>query len=396
MSDDISRDFLQTDEDTEESSSGNKTGLIATIVMAALLVGVIGVLIYSYVSRSKIYVDFDVLQVEEALADAKSMRCSGGFIRYNSDGAQGYDNEAKLIWQITYSYRDPIAAVNGAYAVFADRGGRTACVTDGTGANKVLNLPWDISTIAVSANGVTAYMTDAGEKDHIYLYDFNLTLLLDVETIVRKTGFPITMAISSDGHKMVTSYMKVGQEQENRITFYNFGEVGQSYTDRIVGSYSYGEELVPDIRFVTDDRVCIVTNGKCDIYKFREIPEELRSLEYESGILGIANDPSHILLATATAAGDTRLDIYSADGVKQNTIHTPVDYDSMYIGRNEVLLTSGASCIIYELDGTQKFSMHLDDTIELAINTSDPAAYIVVGNRKTARIRLKTAADEIK
>ena len=101
-------------------------------------------------------------------------------------------------------------------------------------------------------------------------------MLLDIRTEVRKSGFPVAMALSPDGSKLVTSYIQAGQNQESWITFYNFGDVGQNYSDKIVGSYSFKDSLIPDVRFIGNERVLVTSSDMSILYKFREVTEQIK------------------------------------------------------------------------------------------------------------------------
>lgn len=386
------RGFLRRDEYEEEKRHSR----IAICLMIVFALAAAGVLVYTYVRKNSTFVGFEETVIEEGLNNAHVIVSGDGFIRYNGDGATGYDSGAKVVWQIAYDHRDVIAASSGEYAVFAGRGSQYANVTNGTGANYSVTLPYNIAAVAMASNGISAYLTDGGLVDHIYLYDISFNLLLDIETSVRKAGFPITMALSPDGHKLVTSYLKVGEEQENWLTFYNFGEVGQNYADRIVGTYSYGGEMIPDIRFLGNERVCAVTAERCDLYKFKEIPEAPKQLKYESGIKGITQDESNLAIVTDAEGGISRIDMYSSAGEPKGSVNIGMDYDTLYMGRNELIVTSGASAVIYSVEGEEKMSLRLSDTIQLIRNTRNPGLYVASGSSQTAEIRLKTASSEIK
>ncbi len=365
----------------------------AIVVMILLGLAIIAVIAYTYVLKKTTYTTYDVISSVSNIPNATAVRTEKGFILYNNDGAEGHDESGNVLWKVSYDLASPIAAVGGEYAAFADMGANVVHVTDGTGANHVINVSEKISDICVAAQGVTAVRTDGGDSDHIYIYDISGNMLLDIKTEVRKTGFPVTMALSSDGRKLVTSYLQVGQTQESWITFYNFGDVGQSYADKIVGSYSFEDSLIPDIRFIGDERVLITDGNNSILYKFREIPEEIVRLGGEGVTASVTSHGSNFAVARKLSDGTSKITVYNNNGSATSSIETGMAYDRMCVSNGELILMSGDSCVIYRKNGKEKFRSKLNGTIELAYASGTNTTYTAVENGITEVIKLKTGEE---
>lgn len=77
---------------------------------------------------------------------------------------------------------------------------------------------------------------------------------MEIPTNVAEEGYPIDFDVSPDGKSVVTSHLVVaGNNIDNKVSFYNFTEVGQD-KNTLVGGKSFGEEMVAKIEFVDDDR----------------------------------------------------------------------------------------------------------------------------------------------
>ena len=64
--------------------------------------------------------------------------------------------------------------------------------------------------------------------------------------------------MSDDGQRLVTTYISISKGLiQSKITFYNFGMVGQNYEDKIVAGFDYGQTLVSKVEFINKDTVCI-------------------------------------------------------------------------------------------------------------------------------------------
>ena len=376
----------------DEAPSRRSRGAI--VVMIVLGLAIVAVIVYTYILKKTTYTSYETVASSANIPGAEALRTEKGFILYNNDGAEGHDESGSTIWKISYEMSSPIAAASGDYAAFADKGANVIHVTDGAGGNHVINVSEKISGLCVASQGVTAVRTDGGDYDHIYIYDISGELLLDIKTEVRKAGFPVAMALSSDGRKLVTSYLQVGQTQESWVTFYNFGEVGQSYADKIVGSYSFSDSLIPDVRFIGNERV-VISDGKMSIlYKFRELPEELVKFEGEGVTASIVSHGSSFAIARKLNDGTFRITAYGINGTKETEIETGMSYDRIDLSNGELIVSGGDSCVIYRKNGKEKFRSRLSGSIKMVFLSGTGASYTVVGNEKTDVIKLKTGSEQ--
>ncbi len=367
----------------------------AVVVMAVLALGIIGVIIWTVVMKKTTYTSWEAVSRTDNIPNAICMETDKGYILYNSDGAEGHDPDGHVSWKISYDLTSPIAAAGGEYAAFADRGANTVHVTDGAGSNNVINVSEKIADLCVAGQGVTAIRTDGGDYDHIYIYDFTGNMLLDIKTEVRKSGFPVAMALSSDGRKLVTSYLQAGQTQAAWITFYNFGDVGQSYADKIVGSYSFEDSLIPDVRFLGNDRVLISDDKLSVLYKFREVPEEIKRFTGEGATASVTGHGSWFAISKKQNDGICKITVYNNNGQETASVETGIVYDTMNVEGGELILTGGDSCVIYRKNGKEKFRSKLNGTVSLIIPSGADATYTAVEDGFTEVIRLKTGEDAV-
>jgi hypothetical protein len=367
----------------------------AIVVMAVLAIGIIALIIWTVIMRKSTYTSWESLGRNENIPNAVCMETDKGYILYNNDGAEGHDAGGHVIWKISYDLTSPIAAAGGDYAAFADRGANTVHVTDGSGSNNVINVSEKIAGLCVASQGVTAIRTDGGDYDHIYIYDYSGNMLLDIKTEVRKSGFPVTMALSNDGRKLVTSYLQAGQTQAAWITFYNFGDVGQSYADKIVGSYSFEDSLIPDVRFLGNDRVLISDDKQSVLYKFREVPEEIKRYGGDGVTASVTGRGGYFAIAKKLNDGICNITVYNNNGGETASVETGLVYDTMNVENGELILTGGDSCVIYRKNGKEKFRSRLGGTIALVIPSGADAEYTAVEDGFTEVIRLKTGEDTV-
>lgn len=381
-------------QDEYEEDGRSRRSPAAIIIMILLILAIAGLLIFSYIRENKTYTTWEQTAVDKPITNASYILTDYGYVAYNCDGAEGHRNDRTILWKVSYNMHDPVAAAAGNYTVIADRGSQTACISDGEGGNYTISVPEEIVAAAVSTRGVTAIRTDAVLSDHIYLYNISGDMLLDLKTDVRASGLPIDMAFSPDGQKLVTSYYGLGNEHESWLTFYNFGDVGQSYSDKIVGSFSFGNKIVAAIRFIGNDRICAICDDAVKLYAFKEIPEEKKTLEFSTGVEAFSANAKAFCVVSGTNAGSNDITVYSQDGEIRKKITTIVECETVNIYEDELVLTSGASCLIYRLkDGELKLTARLNDSLNLVLPTSDPSVYTAVGEQSIIQIKLKTQKD---
>ena len=371
----------------EQERDAKKHSPLAIILIIVFIVGSIGIVLYKAISDNKKYSSYEILSYAEVTNQNKYARYGEGYIRYNTDGAEAV-RDGKALWNISFDMKKPIVSVCGDYCAFADKGMQSLCITDGQGGNFPINVPEKIVDISVAAQGVTAVWTDSLSKDHIYIYDINGVLLIDIETSIASDGFPISMDISDDGQKLVTSYMMIGDELVSWVTFYNFGDVGQNHAGRVVGSYSFEGKIIPQVEFVTNDRVCVFGEDGCVLYRMKQMPAELGTQEC-TRLSAVCSDSESICLAESQTDGTYVITVFDTDGKSKRKIVTGLNFSGLCVEGDELILYNNSSIIIYKLNGEEKFRTQIDGGIR-SVYPAGEDKYCIVGGSEIRVIRLKT------
>jgi len=357
-------------------------------------VSVVTLAIVLFITSRGGYTRVELTSSLDILSASKVMGTESGFCAYNRDGAEGYSKDLKTVWNISYDFIDPIGRTSGDKCVFADRGGIDACVTDSTGEVTSFRMPGQIREACISEVGISAFLCDGGEQDYIYLYDFKGEKLLEIRTDVRTMGFPVAIALSPDGKRLVTSYIVIEDEQSCRVTFYNFGEVGQNYSDKIVGSYNYEDEIVPYLTFVDSEHVCMCSEYSARIFRFRELPEELTHIDYEGSIGGIDVCDEIIAIASRDAGNGMTVRQYDKKGNLLSQTKTNVDFDEIRVRDRELFITCSDAFVIYDKDGEEKIRTTIPYRIEAVFPTDSSDRYMIAVPGKVFMGELKRGQKE--
>lgn len=320
-----------------------------------------------------------------------------GLLKVTRDGAEAMDKNGGLLWNVAYDMKKPIVKVRENYAVVGDRNGRMFYIMDGSGSVNPVSTIYPIVEVEAAAQGIAAVWTNDGTDDHIYIYDIDGTMLLDIETKASKDGFPLDIALSPDGKKLVTSYVTLeGSKAQSWVTFYNFGSVGQSYVDKIVGSFSYDDDLVSYVEFLNDEYIAVCCGGKIDVYRMKEIPELHSEISTEREIMSVFTSDTTIGLVTEDAVirGEYVIERYDCSGKRKSSFTYTGNYGGIRAMGNNVIIYDALWFGIYSGKGDVIFRSEADTGIDQIYPINDTNELFLIGNGRADHIKLVKGTDE--
>lgn len=322
---------------------------VKIVIPVALLLLFVGAVVY-FVAGNRTYKGYEVVRELDASEVSEYIEVDGALIRCGSEGAQAVSKDGTLLWNVTYStMKNPVFAFCGDMMAIADVGAKQYLLSDGTGITKTFSTPHPIQAISVARQGVTAVLMNAEEKDYICIYSKAGELLCEIETVVSRDGFPLAIALSEDGKKLITSYMKVERDEpESSITFYNFGEVGQNYNKNLVAQVQYAECMVPRIAFWENDTVAVIGENVMELFSMKETPESVYKKEIAAEIKSIAFG-DYFCMVTENKDGQKVLEAYDKSGTVCMKKVVTAPYVGMHTAGKEVVLYSYSGCEVYEV-----------------------------------------------
>lgn len=316
-------------------------------VLVFVILSLAGIAVY-YFLGNRSYKNYETVQELEISEVSEYAEADGALVRCGKEGAQAVAKDGTLLWNVTYAtMKNPKYAFCGSMMVVADIGAKQYLLSDGTGSTKTFTTPYPIQAVSVAKQGVTAVLMNAEEKDYIYLYDKNGTVLSEIETVVARDGFPLSLALSEDGTKLITSYMKVeGDEPVSSVTFYNFGEVGQNNIRNLVGQAQYAECMVPRIEFWDNDTVAVIGENVMELFSMSETPESVFKKEISAEIKSISFG-EYLCMVTKNKDGQEVLEAYDKTGqvCMKKVLTLP------YVG----IHTEGEEVVIYSYSGFEVY-----------------------------------------
>lgn len=365
----LKRGNLRVDEIYKRKKKRTKRIIILVVLIVLLILSIIFLMRLQNVT----YNDFKTTNTTELsnLSDCKIVSYRNGILKANHDGAEAISAEGKQIWNVPYNMKDPVIDVSKSYAVIGDLGGKTAYIVNGSGVSNEINTLYPIVEVQVAAQGVAALTLNNGTKDLINIYSMEqASEIAYVESIAAKDGFPISIALSEDGRKLITSYVKADTDTIScQVTFHNFGNVGKNYQDNLVTSQSF-TKFVPKVEFVTNDVAAIFLENGFWLYSMDEIPSELAKIEVEQRIQDIfyGNDYIGVILEAESTKQVNTLLIYDLKGKKISEKELTFSYDRIASGETHIVFYNNESCHVINKDGKQLF----EDNFDLKINNLLP------------------------
>lgn len=368
---------------------------VVVIIMIVIVFFVVRGLNSNGVFTGDITLSFTELTDMESTAFTKY---GDGFLKIRQDGTEAIDSKGKKLWNIAYSIVNPIADVCGECAVIADKGNRNMYITDGTGEQTDITTEYAIVEAEVAKQGVTAVWTSNNEEDKIYLFDITGKKLLEIVTGIIREGTPIDISLSDDGQKLAVSYLTVENTNvRNWVTLYNFGDVGQNYTDKIVGSFSYNGVMVPKVEFLNDMFLCVYKDNGFVLYKVKELPELIFEETTEENICSIVTSDKYIMMVTSSSKDLTRkIKIFDMAGKKVTETLTDIQYRKAAIFNESYVLYDERDIDFFHINGSEKYVKSTVENIKMITECRDSDEYIIVQDKIAETIELnKNGKDEL-
>lgn len=350
---------------------------VARLIFLIILVAILLVLGVYFFLRFKEYDEYKIIRSTEinAFNDAEYIPFSGGVIKVSRDGAIFFDKDGGQIWNQTYEMNRPDTDVCGAYVVIGNLKGHEIYVLNRTKFQGKIETEHPIRGVEVSEKGTVAVLTEGESSYNIVLYDKKGTLLAQGEFHLENSGYPVAIALSSDGLKLGVSFVNIEQGRCNtNVHFYNFGSVGQNEIDNLVGKYSYENTVLPRIEYL--DKDVMVAYGMSEVLLFSgdEKPKEMMRIPVDAEIKTIFYTSEYVgLTYDVTVSGEqgneTRheVSVYDLSGKEMLKQQFTMKYENVRIlNGKEIIITRDGYCAIYTFDGVKKFEGEMRGNILFA------------------------------
>lgn len=378
-------------------SDKKKQKIIAGSVLLGMIVIVVGIGVFSYLYNNRCYENYIVNSTVER-SDSNNVTYQyhkGNILKYSRSGISEINNEGKSLWNGGYEMKQPQVDTCGDNVVVADVGGKEFYIFNGKdeGTSMETNLP--IVRAKVARQGVVAVLLQDKDSNVLNIYNPYASaekLLVEIPTNVSEEGYPIDFDISPDGKSVVTSHLIIlGNNIENKVSFYNFSEVGQD-KNTLVGGKSFGDEMVAKIEFTDDDRVTVFHEEGYTVFKEMRQPQIAVEMKFDTAIKSMAYSEDMIAVVTAEdgKTENQNLFVYDSGGREKLQKNISYEYADMQIYENEIIFTGNRSCNILRTNGHEKFRHEFEHEIDAVFPTVSGTEYTLIDSFTIQKISLSS------
>ncbi len=303
-------------------------------------------------------------------------------LTYSKDGANCMDSKGGVLWNQTYEMQNPIVDINGTVAGIGDYNGRTIYImnTSGRIGEITTNLP--IRNFSVAANGIVAVVLDDARITRIHLYDTSGNVLVESETTMDKSGYPIDISISPNGELLAISYLYVDSGiLKSSIAFHNFGEVGQNLSaDRFVSGYDYQGTIVPFIHFMNSSTAFAVSDDRIMFFSGNQKPLSAAENLLDVKVQSIFYNEEYVGLVFLNTEGDGkyRLNIYNDSGTLITGMGFDMEYTNIIFHKDEFIICSDLEYGVYNIHGTERFRDQFEEIVYLFVPQEKSSRFLVM------------------
>lgn len=341
------------------------------------------------------YTSYEIQNTAERMesASAEFESFLGNIVEYNNDGIvyRGSDNE--LIWNQSFEMTTPILTTCGDYLAIYDRGGTSIYIMSENGLVRKIETSTPINRVCIANQGTVAVLMKEDNISYVRLYDRKGNELASGKFFEEKGSFPIDIALSSDAQKLAMDMLDVTQGTVcSTISFYNFGSVGQNEIDNIVGTYSYDDTFISEIKYVGEDRMLAISDSGLIIFEGSQKPAPKKEVEFEQEIQSLFHNGKYvgIVYSNQDQSNSWHIKVYDLNGNTVMENDTELSYNQIeFLDNNEICVRDDYSCELFTIHSIRKFSYTFDREVYKILSGSDRQSYTFVLNGEVEEVRLQ-------
>lgn len=348
------------------------------------------VVIFAAIFAIMLFQTYDSVQVlrSHALPDAAGNgyeSFGGEILKYNNDGVSLMNTSGEDKWNQPVQMQRPAAAVSGDHAVIADISGTEAYIFDKKGMVGQATCAKPIEKATISAGGVVTVIQENGATPVVSCFDREGTLLLEHQSALTETGYPLSAVVSDNGEVLAVSYMQVSQRGvDGQVIYYDLKTKDR---DKILFKKAFENEAAGEVFFI-DDASVIVGETQCLIYQGLKEPKKKKKIVCNGQIEKVFRDDQLFGLIVNGESGGNKLKVYGHNGSEKLDKTVQGSFERADICDKQIILYSGQSCSIYTLRGIQRFGGQLQDDALYMTPLRGFNRYAVVTNDGIDTVRL--------
>ncbi|MGI6006984.1 MAG: DUF5711 family protein [Ruminococcus sp.] len=336
-----------------------RIAIIAVIVVAAALI------VKTVIERWK-FNDYKVLSssTQEDTMSSSYVQMGNYLLKFTGESASLLSESGKSLWNQSYEMTNPVADVCDSTAVVYDEDGTDMVVMNESGKIGQISTDMPILKARVASQGVVAAILEGGEDTWINFYSTTGEQIATGRTRVDSPGYPVDLAVSPDGLLIMVSYLYIEDNKTTSyVAFYNFGNTGQNQMDNIVSGYTYEGIVTPQVQYLAEGKSVAFRDDGFVIYTGRQIPEVSCEVIVEQEIISTFYNENYVGMVFQSGEDDGKytLVLYDTDGNLVFEENFGIEYSSIKISGNQIVMNNDTQMCIFSLKGHEKFNGNLDE-----------------------------------
>ena len=351
----------------------NRKRLVRLIIAVVLAAAALVLLIRLVTHRNFRTADL-VGDSEQSGGSAVSyLHLGGRILRWSQNGAAMLEKDGKELWNLSYSYTNPKAKLQGSYGMIADIGGTGACIFGKEGITGQITTNAPILNLAVSEKGTAVLVTEDGTKSILSFYDRS-GKALDISATLEMaiSGFPLDIALSPDGTGLIVSAgAYISGELATQLVFYNFS-VGKGEMNRLVGYFTYDNVLFPEVRYMGGSAAAAVGDNRLVFFDLstENKPTVAQEIRFETEFSAVDVGDAHVAVVRSSDSGSgLLLEVFDKAGKKCFSADIAEYPRYLEESSNYVLMTSESGVRIWDYKGNLRFSGLLEQDAQTVFAT---------------------------
>ena len=314
-------------------------------------------------------------------------------LEYSNDGISCIKSGNDIIWNQSFEMISPKTERCGDYVAVYDAGGTEIYILTKSGVKKEIEMSSPIQTVCIARQGTIAVLMKEDGKAQVKLLDVKGNELANGIFYDNQGVFPIDIALSYDATKLAVDMVDInGGQVATVITFYNFGSVGQSEIDNIVGTYTFEGILIPEIHYISDSKMFGMGTGKMLVFDGAQKPEVSQEIIVEEEIVSCFYNEKYVGIVYDNIEEENSchlkvMDMYGRTVMENDIsmIYDPVEF----LSNDEVCVRNSTACEIFTMHSIKKFSYTFDKELYKILSGGNTQNYTFIFKDTIEEVRLK-------
>lgn len=313
------------------------------------------------------------------------------YLKYSPDGVSCVDSHSRVRWSTTFTMQTPIVDVCENAAVVAEQQGTQVYVFDQDGLKGQFQTSMPIEKVRVAKQGVVAAILEDEEVTWVNFYQSSGSLIAENRTTIGDFGYPLDLDLSPDGLKLAVSYVRILESGiSTNICFYGFDSAGQTQLNNQIGQMTCKNVLAPQIVFGDNDAAVAFRTDGFTVFSGKREMKEKKTVQFEQEVLSTFYSGSKIgfVFGVNEAGHKYQMQIYNMSGKKIMQKYFDLDYDSISIQKEKIVMFNEKEFAVYKLNGQKKFQGKYRKPIENILDVRGFRKYMVLTQDSADLIRL--------